>query len=145
MTTTRRARRALSLTGAALIAGAAGIHVLWATGSAWPARDRRELAEVVAGADEFPGPVACVAVASLLAGAAVVVGAGDDGRVARTGRAGVAGVFAVRGLAGLAAGTGKLVPWTPSDRFVRVDRRVYSPLCLTIAALVLAGAPRARR
>ena len=130
------AARIPAATAAALIAGASGLHALWGTGSAWPARDRRELAELVAGTEDAPGSGACFAVAALLAGAAAVVVRAPDGPAERVGKACVAGVFALRGAAGLTGSTGRLVPWTPSARFVERDRRYYGPLCVSIAALV---------
>ncbi|MGY1745024.1 DUF3995 domain-containing protein [Blastococcus sp. SYSU D00695] len=141
---TRRAS-APSAAAAALLGGAAVLHAVWATGSAWPARDRRRLAEHVAGTEEFPAPAACLTVAGLLAGAAAVVARRAPGPPARAARACVAGVFAVRGVAGMGGATGALVPWTPSPRFVELDRRFYGPLCATVAALVVAGTPRSGR
>ena len=130
------AARLPSATAAGLIAAASGLHALWGTGSAWPARDRRELADLVAGTEDFPGSGACFAVATLLAGAAAVVMGAPDTVGGRAGRACVAGVFAVRGVAGLTGTPERLVPWTPSARFADRDRRHYGPLCVTIAALV---------
>lgn len=128
--------RVPSAAAAALIGGAAGLHLLWGTGSSWPASDRRELADLVAGTEDFPGTGPCLTVATLLAGAAVVVGRAPGGRVERVGAAGVAGVFALRGLAGLTGSTSRLVPWSPSARFAERDRRWYGPLCLGVSGLV---------
>lgn len=125
-----------SVTAAVLLAGASGMHALWGTGSAWPARDRTELAELVVGTEDFPGSGACFAVAAVLAGSATVAAVAPRGAGGRAARAGVAGVFAIRGVAGLTGSTGRLVPWTPSKRFVDRDRRAYGPLCVLIAALV---------
>ena len=136
MTTPSRPSSAGSLAGATLIAAAAGVHVLWGTGSAWPARDRRELAEVVVGTEEFPGSAACFAVATLLVGAAGVVAAGPGGAVRRTARRGITTAFALRGVTGVTGLTSVMTPWTPSERFVEADRRFYGPLCLVIAALI---------
>jgi hypothetical protein len=132
-------RRALSAIGAALIAGASALHAAWGTGSAWPATDRRELADLVAGTDEFPDRTACFVVSALLAGTAAVVATAPGGPRGRAVRACIAGGFAVRGVAGLTGSTRWLVPWTPSRRFVDLDRRYYGPLCVAIGALVAAG------
>lgn len=132
----RVAVRIPATTATAVIGAVSCLHALWGIGSAWPARDRRELADLVAGTEELPGPGACFAVAALLAGAAAVVARAPDGAVGGAARAGVAGVFALRGVAGVTGSTGRLVPWTPSGRFVDRDRRYYGPLCLTIAAAV---------
>ena len=91
---------------------------------------------MVVGTDEFPGKTACFTIAALLAGAAATVATEAGGPRGRAARACITGGFAVRGLAGLTGSTRWLVPWTPSTRFVHLDRRYYGPLCLTIAALV---------
>jgi hypothetical protein len=52
------------------------------------------------------------------------------------------GVLAARGILGLAGMTHLISPRSSSPRFRRLDRRVYAPLCLTLAAL---AAPAARR
>ena len=46
-------------------------------------------------------------------------------------------MLADRGALGLAGRTDVLSPGSVSDNFRRLDRRVYSPLCLTLAALSL--------
>jgi hypothetical protein len=127
--------RAVPLAGAAVLAGLSALHLAWAAGSAWPARSRSELSAVMAGRSEVPGPVACVVVATGLAGAAGLVGGvGGDRPLARLARAGIAAGFVVRGVAGVTGNTRLLVSWTPASRFVRLDRRYYGPLCLAIAA-----------
>jgi hypothetical protein len=133
-----RPRRAgaASRTGAGLLAAAAALHVVWGTGSSWPAATRRGLADAVAGTEVFPDRAACFTVAAALAGAAGTVAVGPDGPAGRAARACVAGGLAVRGVAGLTGSTRLLVPWTPSPRFVALDRRLHGPLCLVIAALV---------
>jgi hypothetical protein len=125
-----------SRAGAGLLAGAAALHVLWGAGSSWPAATRRELADMVAGTEVFPDRTACFTVAAVLAGAAGTVASGPDGPVGRAARACIAGGLAVRGVAGLTGSTRHLVPWTPSPRFVGLDRRFHGPLCLAIAVLV---------
>jgi Protein of unknown function (DUF3995) len=127
--------RTVPLAGATVLAGLSALHLAWAAGSAWPARSRSELSAVMAGRSEVPSPVACVVVATGLAGAAGLVGGvGGDRPVARLARAALAAGFLVRGVAGLSGNTRLLVPWTPAPRFVRLDRRYYGPLCLAIAA-----------
>jgi hypothetical protein len=118
--------------------GALGLlHALWATGSAWPARDRHRLANVVAGTETMPGAASCMAVACGLAtSGALVAGFGGDHSIARVARAAVCGAFLVRGCAGLTGTTHHLVSWTPAAEFVRRDRRWYGPLCLGIAAAI---------
>jgi len=128
-------------TAAAGLLAIGGLHVIWATGSSWPMRDRRLLTDTVVGSegDDPPPPAACLAVAGLLGAAAALV----DGHprrlpaLSRTGAAGVVSVLATRGALGLAGRTDLISPGSVSDRFRRLDRRIYSPLCLTLAALSL--------
>lgn len=130
-TSTRTASGALRAIGA--------LHVLWATGSRWPLPDRERFADSVTGrpAGKAPGALACLAVAGLLGTAAALV----DGRprrapgLSRVGSAGVVTVLTVRGSLGLAGRTDLLSPGSASERFRELDRRIYAPLCLALAAL----------
>jgi hypothetical protein len=131
---------------AGALAGIAALHVVWSTGSPWPLTGHAELADAVggraAGADP-PSPAECLAVAGLLTTAATLV-AGHPARSPKLRRAGAAGVVAVlsaRGALGLAGRTDLAVPGATSPRFRRLDRRVYAPLCLALAA---ASAPATR-
>jgi hypothetical protein len=113
------------------------LHAVWATGSAWPARDRHRLANLVAGTETMPSPARCAAVACGLAtSGALVAGLGGEHSIARVARAVVCGAFLVRGGAGLTGTTHHLVSWTPAAEFVRRDRRWYGPLCLGIGAAI---------
>jgi hypothetical protein len=128
---------------AAALGGLAVLHAAWGLGAAWPFDDRQALADAVIGRDEVPPPAACWAVAAALGTAAVLV-AGRPRRVPRVRRAAVAAVAAVlsgRGLLGLAGRTDTVSPGSSSPRFRRLDRRVYSPLCLALAALSVSGDP----
>lgn len=124
----------------------AGLHVVWATGSSWPLRDEGELLDEVVGrpGGTAPSPAACLAVAGALMAAAALVSGRPRSRpwVSRTGSAGVVAVFATRGAFGLAGRTDLLVKGSSSDRFRARDRRLYAPICLTLAAL---SAPACRR
>jgi hypothetical protein len=122
---------------AAGLGGLAGLHAVWATGTPWPLADRAALADAVAGRSRFPSTAACLGVAGLLAGAAGVV-AGRPRRYPRMRRAAAAGVtaaLAIRGALGLAGRTDLISPGATSDRFRTLDRRLYSPCCLALAAL----------
>lgn len=70
-------RRLSTLSAAAGLGAVGALHAIWATGSAWPLRDKRQLTDHV-------------------------ISRGSE-----------------------------------SQRFRRLDRRIYSPLCLTLAALAL--------
>ncbi|MBM3678367.1 MAG: DUF3995 domain-containing protein [Actinobacteria bacterium] len=125
---------------AACLALLALLHVYWAGGGRWPARDDTSLAELVAGAREMPSAIACHAVAVLLAlAAAFVLGASDaltlplPGWIALAGGWTVVGVLALRGLGGLVQG--RLQPEIRRLRYHRWNLLLYSPLCLSLAAL----------
>ena len=122
------------LTSAAL-ASIAGVHVAWGLGSPFPFATRAELADAVIGSGAVPPPGACYAVATALFAASALVADVRIGprRVRRLGRQVVGGVLTVRGIAGLAGRTDVLSPGSASPRFRRLDRRVFSPLCLALA------------
>jgi hypothetical protein len=133
----RFARNAERAAAGALL-GIAALHVLWASGSSWPAEDREELADVMAGrvGGSVPSPTACLLVATLLASASALVASRPRRlpRLRRTGTIGVAVVLGVRGACGMAGHTDLVSPGSTSPRFRRLDRRYYSPLCLALAA-----------
>lgn len=127
----RTVRRSTATTLAAI----SGLHLAWATGSACPADNRDELADLIAGSDEMPSARECLAVAALLGVAAGVV-AGPrwlPETVRRLGCLTVAGVLGLRAVFGASGYTRLVVPWTPSERFERLDRRYYAPLCAALA------------
>jgi hypothetical protein len=127
---------------AAVGLGAIGaLHLLWAAGASWPLADRSELADAVIGraGGGVPPPSACVAVAGALTVASGLVGGHPavDPRLRRAGARATVAVLGVRGSLGLLGRTDLLSPGSASPRFRRLDRRIYSPLCLTLAALAL--------
>ncbi len=130
-------RRAGAVTASAGLFTLAAMHVAWGAGSAWPFPDRNALADAVVGAEHVPGPASCFAVGIALGAAGALTAGWPAGRplLRRLGTGGAAGVLAVRGALGL-AGRARLVSATSvSANFVRLDRRVYSPLCLVLAGL----------
>jgi hypothetical protein len=115
----------------------AGMHGAWGAGSSWPLPDREALADAVIGADVVPSPASCYLVAGALTTAGVLV-AGRPRRHPSVRRLGVVGVIAVltgRGVLGLTGHTSLVSPTSTSARFLRLDRRVYSPFCLSLAGL----------
>lgn len=73
----------LAVVPAAVLAGVAGLHILWGLGSSFPKDDRVQLADAVAGLEVMPPASACFVVAgSLAAGAALVAGVGGQHRLA---------------------------------------------------------------
>ncbi len=133
--TTTHAMRTLGAGGLLVIAA---VHANWARGSAWPAPDRRALADAIIGWEEMPGAASCLAVVGMLAtGAALVAGEPRDvPRLRRLGAAGVVAALATRGVIGF---TPLVTPERFSPGFVRWNRRLYSPLCLALAALCAGG------
>ena len=129
-------RRSTLVAPGALAAGSV-VHTAWALGVSWPAADRRSLAESVAGSADMPGALACgVVSAALAAAAALTAGVGGDHPVAVLSRAAVAAALLARAGTGLTGHTSLLVPWTPSQHFVKLDRRVYGPVCGVVGGLV---------
>lgn len=128
--------RAMRYSGTVALFFLAAIHANWARGSSWPASSEQQLAERVIGRDEMPSAGACLVVAALLTvGGSLVAGRpASKPRLQRIGAAGVAATLAARGLVGAAG----LTPIT-SETFLWWDRRLYSPLCLLLAALSAAG------
>ena len=131
-----RAPRLAARCAAGAFTALGALHVIWATGSSWPAADAGTISGR-SGAAASPGPVACLAVAGLLGTAAALVTGHPRARpgLARTGSAGVTATFALRGALGLAGRTDLLSPGSTSPRFRELDRRYYGPLCLGLAAL----------
>jgi hypothetical protein len=95
----------------------------------------------------MPGTAACATVASALAVAAGATAGATHGRPSRlshhsrTMAAVVSASLLARGVGGIAADLAGKVDATPAFR--RWNRRLYNPLCVTLAILV-AGARRSR-
>jgi hypothetical protein len=129
------------LAASAALAGVAVVHVAWGVGSSFPFRDRATLADSVIGDSNMPGSVACHSVAGSLfiASALTADVPWAPRRVRRIGRMVVSAVLTGRGLVGLGGRTYLISPASTSPRFRRLDRAIYSPLCLAIAAGVATG------
>ncbi len=108
--------------------GMGALHVVWATGSSWPMGDHQQLTDAVVGTDNAEPPSA----AALLDGHPRSAPA-----LSWIGSAGVVAVLATRGGLGLAGRTALVSPGATSEGFRRLDRRVYSPFYLALAALAL--------
>lgn len=119
------------------------VHVVWATGSSWPAKTRPELARAVVGSEEMPGviPSGIVAVGALAAGAVVSGTLGDRG-IVRPGRILAAAGLLARGGAGGVLACRLLGLPEPAETFRRLDARIYRPLCLVLGLALLIGARR---
>ena len=121
------------------LAGLAGLHAAWGVGLHWPFPDRASFADATYGTTDAPSSLACFAVAGALGVAAALVG-GHPQRTPLPRRAGVGGVaviFSARGVLGLLGRTNVVSPASTSERFRRLDRRCYAPLCLVLAVLCL--------
>ncbi|MBB5953950.1 hypothetical protein FHS29_000520 [Saccharothrix tamanrassetensis] len=126
----------LALLTALVLVAVGVLHVVWVF-SPWPLRSPEEFARRVVGVtpDRLPSRGLTAGVAVLLALAAYlvaarggVVGAPGPEWPAVVGTAGVAVVFLMRGAGGLVSSARK------DTEFARLDRRIYSPLCLALAA-----------
>jgi hypothetical protein len=127
---TRRTR----LTAGTLF-GVAALHAAWGAGKSFPFRDRQQLADAVVGTAAVPPAPACYAVAGALTAAAALVQGFPAGHptLRRVGLLGVAVALGGRGVLGLTGRTDLVSPASNSARFRRLDRNLYSPLCLALA------------
>ena len=129
----------------AATAGALGtlavLHAAWGRGATFPFPDRDGLIDAVIGRRTTPSPAACFAVAgALFAATALVADVPHLPRgLQRLGVTGVATVLAMRAGLGFAGRTDLASPGSVSARFRRLDRRIYSPLCLALAAGALSS------
>ena len=137
-----------ALAAAGVLAALSLLHLYWAGGGRWPGHDEASLARTVVGdphSARMPGPVACIAVAVALALAAslplavqglaaVPVGAGTLRVLTLL----AAGVFALRGVGGFFEA--RFRRGQPVEPFHGLNRRLYSPLCVALAALLALAA-----
>jgi hypothetical protein len=123
---------------ATALGAVAVLHVMWGLGSSFPFRSREELADAVVGRDDVPPFSECVAVALALALAAVLVTGALPlpKRIRTVALRVVASTFLTRGVVGALCRTSVLSPGSDSPRFTRLDQRIFSPLCLWLAANV---------
>lgn len=123
------------------------LHVVWATGSTWPADDRDKLADLVLGHRPLPSTFLTWLVAALLAAATAVTGRATLGdspsRAVRLGARAVGATLLVRGAGGLIVSGADLEGATPEYR--RLDLRLYSPLCLALGAATTVSVRSVRR
>ncbi|MGW1183123.1 DUF3995 domain-containing protein [Streptomyces drozdowiczii] len=138
--------RTAALAVAAVLTADGLLHVLWSTGSTWPAGDARALSYAVLGIDApFTPPVVLPLAAALFGGAALVTARARLGRTHRLGRLLQAGTLAIacgtalRGLAGIgwAVGLHTGLDAASGDTFQLLNRALYTPLCLLLSAAAL--------
>jgi hypothetical protein len=140
--TLREVRITSRLTGGVL-AALAVLHMAWGFGSPFPFRTRRQLADVVVGSSLVPPPMACFAVAGALGTGAALVGnvMPIPPSTRRISLLGMAAIFGVRSALGFSGKTALVSPGSDSETFVRLDRRIYAPICLglSIGSVVSTG------
>lgn len=121
------------------------LHVVWAAGSSWPAKDRKELALAVVGSKRVPDARATLVVAGgAFAGSKLVWGVvGESGFVVFLRRLLGLGLLARAALGGEVAAAAIGLP-APGKRFTALDRQVYRPLCAVLGLAVLLGSGRRR-
>ncbi len=120
---------------ASTLLGIGGLHVVWGRGATFPFASRDRLNDVVIGRDVTPSSGVCYGVAGLLAAAAGLV-AGLPTRRSGLRRAGVCTValaLGTRAALGFAGKTEVVSPGSVSPTFLRMDRRVFAPLCAVLA------------
>jgi hypothetical protein len=124
-----------------VLAALSVLHVAWAFGSSFPFRGRAELADAVVGTSAVPPPSACLSVAGALAVAAALIAdvVSTPTILRRTAIGGISSALGVRGILGIVGRTEVLVPGSNSERFVRLDRQIYAPLCLCLSVGCLAS------
>ncbi|GAB3488725.1 DUF3995 domain-containing protein [Amycolatopsis cihanbeyliensis] len=112
-----------------------GLHEVWIF-AVWPFASRADFTRVVGGVDEDEAPpawstaavaVLLLAAAYLVAGRAGIVGEIGPPWLHTVGAWGVTAVLLVRGVVGLTVFSRR------RDIFGRMDRKVYSPLCVALA------------
>lgn len=141
--TLRKLRPVAAITATALGAVAA-LHAAWAAGSTWPYNDPTTLTRSVLGvpeAGDFPPPGLTLVVTGALSVTAVAALArtADSEKLRRTARMlslPAAAVLAIRGIGGFAQSL--LYPQAATPEFTHNDLLTYSPLCLGLAAGLIA-------
>lgn len=129
----------LALILCVVLSAIAVIHMVWAAGSAWPYKDETSLAKAVVGSrgiENMPPRWASLLVSLCLFGAGLwalaLRGIGPiqvPQMVQFLGGLALTAVFGLRGVLGVFPAFEKMAPEQP---FLRLNRRVYSPLCVLI-------------
>ncbi|HIY64878.1 MAG TPA: DUF3995 domain-containing protein [Candidatus Agrococcus pullicola] len=140
-----RGRQALRLIGWAGLTAAGALHAVWASGSSWPARNKKELSRAVVGNSKaLPDANATLVVAgAAFAGGAIAAGGLGEGRIA----IGLRRIMGIALLARAAAGGDAALtllglPEKAGKRFRELDRRYYRPLFGALGLSVLLSAKK---
>lgn len=123
---TGTAARILSITG---LAGVSLLHVVWAAGSPWPAKDKKQLAEAVIGSHgPMPGAAPTLVIAGGTAVAALLAsGAAGDGRVRWLVLRAMGTVMLLRALFGGDSALAAMGLPPAGRTFRRLDNQFYRP------------------
>ncbi len=118
----------------AVMSGVALLHFQWGRGSHWPAASEEALARAAVGDGRrrMPRPVACFAVAALLAVMALwpFVTLSHPAEIwIHQVCAVIAGLLVARGVGGF---TPRWRAFFHDEPFTKLDRRYYSPLCIVL-------------
>jgi hypothetical protein len=122
----------------AMLVALALLHAFWGLGGRWPGHNERSLVALVVGRTHLmrmPGIVASMLVAAALLASiqdkllSVDFGAPGE-KIMHAGFWLACAVFALRGVAGFIP---PIFAYADDTPFARLDRLVYSPLCLFIA------------
>jgi len=145
-----RTTAAIALLLSGTVFAIAVVHAYWGRGGHWPAATEKDLARTVVGRPgitRMPSPGACFAVAAMLLLVAIwpLAAAGllplpVAPWLIQLAGAGMGFVFLLRGIAPYLPAWRRIWPEQP---FARLDRHIYGPICLALAAgcltLLIAG------
>lgn len=134
--------RVIGFTG---LAAVSALHVAWAAGSPWPAKNKKKLAEATVGSTiEMPeaGPTLIVAAGTGTA-ALLATGVLGNGHMQRTGLRLMGSALVLRSVLGGEAALAVLGLPESGKKFRELDEKYYRPLTAVLgAALWVAGAKR---
>jgi len=136
-----------AILASSILTAIAALHVYWGLGGTWPAEDEPGLTATVFGPSpdgRMPGFGPCFVVTVLLMLAAAfplaaqgILPASPSALIA-VGLWGAAAVLAIRGLGGFLER--RIRPAIVGLPYDRLNRRLYSPLCLLLSALLISSA-----
>ncbi|WP_307482270.1 DUF3995 domain-containing protein [Microbacterium trichothecenolyticum] len=111
------------------LAGVSVLHVMWASGSPWPAKSKKQLGEAVIGSDgPMPGVTPTLVVAGGTAAAALLAsGALGEGPARRLALRGMGAVMAMRAVIGGGLALAAMGLPAPGRTFRDLDNRLYRP------------------
>lgn len=134
--------RVARLTGWAGLTAAGALHAIWASGSSWPAKNRKRLSEAVAGSSKTPpsAEATWVVAGSAFARGAIAAGGLGEGRAIVGIRRLMGLVLLKRALLGGDVFLAVLGLPPAGKRFRELDRRYYRPLFGILGLAVLIGA-----